>query len=199
VASPMCGPDYGLIVIRLSTLVTLGARQAASSFNDLKRAHLMMLNRIADLAGHLDALTRPAIARSSKAFAAANCAIGGTSISTGFLSISTLTTPLIMATSLSMASAPRSRANMRTSCSSLRCSMVFGLIGRPPGLPLWPFANGRPRGRPIMPDMLTTAVPSAERGDRPPYGLSGLLAEVEAALPSGRSWSRHVFRRVQRA
>ena len=61
-ASPMCGPDYRLIVIQLSTLVTPGARQAASSFNDLKRAHLMMLNRIADLAGHLDALMWPAIA-----------------------------------------------------------------------------------------------------------------------------------------
>lgn len=59
-----------------------------------------------------------------------------------------------------MASAPRSRPSMRTSASSLRCSMVFGLIGLPPGLPLWPFANGRPRGRPLTPDMLTTAVPS---------------------------------------
>ena len=28
---------------------------------------------------------------------------------------------------------PRSRANMRTSCSNLCCSMVLGLIGLPPG------------------------------------------------------------------
>ena len=114
-------------------------------------------------------------------FADVSCAIGGTNISTGFLSISTVITPRIKATSLSTASAPRSRANMRTSCSSLLCSIVFGLIGLPPGLPLWPFANGRPPGRPLMPDMLTTAVPSAERDDHPPYGLSSLLAEVEAA------------------
>ena len=33
-----------------------------AAFNNLKRAHLMMLNRIAVLAGHLDALMRPAVA-----------------------------------------------------------------------------------------------------------------------------------------
>jgi hypothetical protein len=159
VASPMCGPDYGLIVIRLSTLVTPGARQAASSFNNLKRAHLMMLNRIADLAGPLDALMRPAIAAIQQDVRGGELRHRRNEHFDGLPVDLNLTTPLIMATSLSMASAPRSRANMRTSCSSLRCSMVFGLIGLTPGLPLWPIANGRPRRRPMMPDLLTTAVP----------------------------------------
>ena len=63
--------------------------------------------------------------RSNKAFAAASCAIGGTTISTGFLSISTVTTPLIRATSLSMASKARSRANIRT--SMLQLAQLDGL------------------------------------------------------------------------
>jgi len=141
----------------------------------------MMLNRIAVLAGHLDALLRPAIATIQQGVRGGELRHGRNEDFDGPPVDLNPDHPLIRATSLSMASAPRSRANMRTSCSSLLCSIVFGLIGLPPGLPLWPFANGRPPGRPLMPDMLTTAVPSAERDDHPPYGLSSLLAEVEAA------------------
>ena len=98
----------------------------------------MMLNRIAVLAGHLDALLRPAIATIQQGVRGGELRHGRNEDFDGPPVDLNPDHPLIRATSLSMASAPRSRANMRTSCSSLLCSIVFGLIGLPPGLPLWP-------------------------------------------------------------
>ena len=109
-----------------------------AALNNLKRALLMMLNRIAVLASHLDALMRPAIAAIQQGVRGGELRHRRNEHFDGLPVDLNPDHPLIRATSLSMASAPRSRANMQASCSSLCCSMVLGLIGLPPRFPLWP-------------------------------------------------------------